>query len=509
MTTANLSRRAMLRRLGAVGAAGTAAPWMLNLAALAPAQAAGGGGYKALVCLFLYGGNDAYNTVLATDSTSWNAYLGARNDGNDPVALQAPGTAPNKSSPSYNARLGGVLPITPRTAQAGRSFALHPQLAAVRDLFAGGRLSVVANVGPLVTPTTKVSYAGNLASLPPKLYSHNDQESVWMSMGAEGATVGWGGAMVDRLASQNTNPMFTSIAAGGNNAVWLAGNSVRPYSVALTGPIHLGSPDGTLYSSIVTQQTLQALTRSTRESQYFEQDHAAVVDRSINAEGVLSPAMPAQNMAPWGTANLAAGAVDPLLSYKAVDSGAATLNPIAQQLQVIARMIAARAPLGMGRQIFFVNCQGWDTHESQNARHADLMAQLNQAMSYWDTVTRAMGVDGQVTTFTASDFGRAFASNGTGTDHGWGGHHFVMGGAVKGGDIYGRFPAYGLTDGVGGFLSDDQVDDGSLLPSLAVEQYAGTLGTWMGLSNGDLQAIMPDIANFTPQSTWNLGFMSA
>jgi uncharacterized protein (DUF1501 family) len=368
---------------------------------------------------------------------------------------------------------------------------------------------VVANVGPLVAPTTKDSYSHNLASLPPKLYSHNDQESVWMSMGAEGATVGWGGAMVDRLVTQNTNPMFTSIAAGGNNAVWLAGRNVRPYSVALTGPIHLGSSDGTLYGSAVAQQTLQALTRSTRESQYFEQDHAAVVDRSITAEGVLSPAMPAQNMAPWGTANLAAGAVDPLLCYRAVDSGAAVLNPITQQLQVIARMIAARAPLGMGRQIFFVNCQGWDTHESQNTRHADLMAQLNQALSYWDTVTRAMGVDGQVTTFTASDFGRAFASNGTGTDHGWGGHHFVMGGAVKGGDIYGRFPTYGLSDGLGGFISGDQVDDGSLLPAQAVEQYAGTLGTWMGLSNADLQAIMPNLTNFTPQSCWNLGFMNA
>jgi uncharacterized protein (DUF1501 family) len=129
-------------------------------------------------------------------------------------------------------------------------------------------------------------------------------------------------------------------------------------------------------------------------------------------------------------------------------------------------------------------------------------------MSYWDTVTRAMGVDQQVTTFTASDFGRAFASNGDGTDHGWGGHHFVMGGAVKGGDVYGRFPSYGLSDGANGFTSTDQVDDGSLLPALSVEQYAGTLGTWLGLSSTDLKAVMPNIGNW-PQSAWNLGFLNA
>jgi uncharacterized protein (DUF1501 family) len=507
MTNLNLSRRAALRRLGTIGAAGAATPWLMNLAALAPAHATGASGYKALVCLYLYGGNDAYNTVLATDSTSWSAYLAARNADTSPIALAAPGTAPNKTSIVYNARLGGVLPITPRTTQSGRTFALHPQLAAVRDLFAAGRVAVVANVGPLVQPTLKADVTGNLAMLPPKLFSHNDQQSVWQSMGAEGTTVGWGGAMADRLASQNTNGLFTSISTG-SNAVWLSGNTVRPYSIALSGAIHLGSPDGTLFSSAVAQQTLQSLTRSTRETQYFEQDHAAVAGRSMDAEAILAPAMPAQNAAPWGTPNLAVGAIDPLLCYKAVDTGATTLNPITAQLQVVARMIAAHSSLGMGRQVFFVGCPGFDTHESQNARHADLMAQLAQAMSYWDTVTRSMGVDLQVTTFTASDFGRAFASNGDGTDHGWGGHHFVMGGAVKGGDIYGRFPTYGLTDDHNGFTSNDQLDDGSLLPAIPVEQYAGTLGTWLGLADTDLRAVMPNIANW-PQSTWNMGFLNA
>ena len=506
MTTPNLSRRSALRRLGSIGAASAAAPWMMNLAALAPAQAAGSGGYKALVCLFLYGGNDAYNTVLATDTTSWNAYLAARNSDTSPVALAAPGTIAVKNSNNYNLRLGGVLPITPKTAQSGRTFALHPQLAAVRDLFNAGRVAVVANVGPLLQPTKKTDIA-NVSLLPPKLQSHNDQESVWQSMGAEGTTVGWGGAMVDRLANQNTNGIFTSISTG-SNAVWLAGNTVRPYSIALTGAIHLGSSDCTLYSSAVAQSALESLVRSTREPQYFEQDHAAVAARSMQAEAVLAPAMPAQQQLPWGTPNLADGALDPLLCYKNVDTGALQVNPITQQLQVVARMIQAHSSLGMGRQVFFIGCDGFDTHDTQNERHADLMAQLAQALSYWDTVTRTMGVDQQVTTFTASDFGRAFASNGDGTDHGWGGHHFVMGGAVKGGDIYGTFPKYGLTDDNNGFTSDDQLDDGSLLPQIPVERYAGTMGTWLGLANADLKTIMPNIANW-PQAQWNMGFMNA
>jgi uncharacterized protein (DUF1501 family) len=171
-------------------------------------------------------------------------------------------------------------------------------------------------------------------------------------------------------------------------------------------------------------------------------------------------------------------------------------------------MISAHSALGMGRQIFFIGVDGCDTHDTQNTRHADIMAQLNQALSYWDTATRAMGADQQVTLFTASDFGRAFASNGTGSDHGWGGHHFVLGGGVNGGDIYGRFPMYGMSDGAGGFLSDDQLTDGQLLPAIAVDQYAATLGQWMGLQPADARTVLPNLANWQT-SQWDLGFMKA
>jgi uncharacterized protein (DUF1501 family) len=506
MTATNLSRRQLLRRLGAMGAGAAAAPWLMNLAAMSPAHAANTSGYKALVCLFMYGGNDAYNTVLATDTDSWNSYIASRGNDTDPIALAAVGAAPVKGGSSFNAQLGGVLPFTPRNTQ-GRTFALHPQLSAVRDLFNAGRLGIVSNVGPLVQATTKAAVLGNTAVLPPKLFSHNDQQSVWQSMNPEGATVGWGGAMADRLASSNTNPLFTSITAG-PGAVWLAGNNVHPYALGLDGAIHIGSTTGALFSSAVAQQQLVAIMRNTRESQYLEQDHAAVVGRSVDAESLLSPALPAAGAGPWGTANLAAGANDPLLTFKAPSTGQVGLNPITQQMQAVARMIAAQSSLGMGRQIFFIGIQGFDTHDSQNTRHADMLAQVAQALSYWDNTTRAMGVDQMVTLFTASDFGRAFASNGSGSDHGWGGHHFVLGGSVNGGDIYGRFPTYGQSDGADGYSSDDQLTDGALLPAISVEQYAATLGSWMGLTSPGLMSVLPNLANW-PAASRNLGFMKA
>ena len=506
MTSPNLSRRQLLRRLGAAGAGTVAAPWLANLAALTSARASGAGNYRALVCLYMYGGNDAYNTVLATDTDSWSAYIAARGVDGDPVSLPPPGALPVKGGGSFNAQLGGVLPIVPRNAQS-RTFAVHPSLGSVPSLFAAGRLAIVPNVGPLVQLTSKTDYMHNALPLPPKLFSHNDQQSVWQSMQPEGATVGWGGAMVDLVGSGNTNPIFTSITTGGPS-VWLAGNTAHAYSLSLDGPIGIGSLDGTLFNSAVAQQQLMAISRSTRESQYFEQDHAAVVARSQDATAVLGPAYPGAGDGPWGTPNLPPGQLDPLLSYRAPSTGQVALNPISAQLQAVARMMATQSKLGMSRQIFFVAAQGFDTHSSQNTRHADLMAQLSQALSYWDATTRAMSMDQAVTLFTASDFGRAFASNGNGTDHGWGGHHFVLGGGVKGGDIYGTFPTYGVSDGMGGFSSENQLADGVLLPALAVDQYAATLGTWLGVSGSQLTTVMPNLAHWaTPY--WNLGFMGS
>jgi uncharacterized protein (DUF1501 family) len=504
----NPTRRELLRRGALLGLSQPVLSGLggfgLSLAAMGPAAAANTSGYKALVCLFLTGGNDAYNTLLATDGPSWSAYAAAREAGAEGIALAASGTPANPTGSSLHARLGGVLPISPLNAQ-GRTLAVHPVLGAARDLFAAQRLAWLSNVGPLVGPTSKAAFLAGTAPRPPKLFSHNDQQSVWQAFSTEGATRGWGGQMADRVLAGNTRSMFTSISLTGN-AVWLSGQTARQYQLSPTGAIHIGGSDGKLFNSSTVQQKLLSVMRGGRNNSVAEREHAAVVARSVDAEALLAGALPGTGAGPWGTAGLGAGQIDPLLAYKDPETGVTTLNPTAQQLQAVARMIAARSTLGMSRQVFFVGIGGFDTHDTQQQRHTRLMAQLNHALAYFDGVTTRMGVDDLVTTFTASDFGRTFAANGDGCDHGWGGHQLVMGGAVRGGDIYGKLPVYGSADGKGGFTSNDQLDAGALLPTTSVEAYAATLGKWFGLTDSELLAVLPNLANWNV-SQRNLGFM--
>ncbi len=502
------TRRELLRRGALLGLSQPVLSGLggfgLSLAAMGPAAAANTSGYKALVCLFLFGGNDAYNTLLATDSESWNAYCAARQSGTEGIALAAPGVPP-KSSASLHARLGGVLTIDPFNAQ-GRSLAVHPVLTGVRELFGAQRLAFVSNVGPLSGPTTKAGFLAGTAPRPPKLFSHNDQQSVWQAFSTEGATRGWGGQMADRVLSGNGRAMFTSVSLNGN-AVWLSGQAARQYQLSPAGSIHVGGADGKTFNSSTVQETMLSIMRNARSTSVAEREHAAVVGRSVEADALLRGTLPAVGAGPWGTGGLAAGAVDPLLQFKDPETGALMVNPAAQQLQAVARMIAARSALGMSRQVFFVGLGGFDTHDTQQQRHTRLMAQLNHALAYFDNVTTQMGVSELVTTFTASDFGRTFAANGDGCDHGWGGHHIVMGGAVRGGDVYGQLPVYGLSDGKGGFTSDDQLESGALLPSTSVEAYGATLGKWFGLSDSELLAVLPNLKNWNLGQR-NLGFMA-
>jgi uncharacterized protein (DUF1501 family) len=495
----NPTRRALLRQGTALALARPAMAGLgglgLSLAAMAPAAAANTNGYKALVCIFLYGGNDAYNTLLATDSSSWTAYNAARETSGEGIALAAPGTPPGQGP--LHARLGGVLAINPLNAQ-GRTVAVHPAMGAVRDLFAAQRLAFVSNVGPLSGPTTKEAYLAGTAPRPPKLFSHNDQQSVWQSFGTEGsnAGTGWGARMADLLLAGNSRAMFSAVSLHGNSP-WLAGRSVRGYQMSTSGAIRIGDSSGKSFNSALVQQKMLALMRSTRNNSVLEREHAAVVGRSIEAEGLLAGALPGANAGPWANG----------LQFQDPDTGVMQDNPLALQLQAVARMIAARTALGMGRQVFFVGLTGFDVHDTQQARHARLLAQLAHGLSWFDNVTNQMGVASSVTTFTASDFGRSFAANGDGCDHGWGGHHLVMGGAVRGGDIYGRLPVYGLADGRGGFSSADQLNGGAMLPSTPVDAYAATLGKWFGLTDSELLSILPNLSAWNA-SQRNLGFMA-
>jgi len=509
------SRRIFLRHASAMSAlAGTAAPFALNLAALGSAAAQTSGEYRALVCLFFYGGNDAFNTVLPLDRSNWRAYTATRTQAPDPIALLYPGALPAATAPAGSPeRLGGVLQLQAGN-QRSTNLGLHPLLGSLQTLFnTEQRLAILPNIGPLIRPTTKAQYALASHPKPARLFSHNDQQSTWQALGPEGTTLGWAGRMGDILASQNARPVFTAISATGN-AVWLSGNTVKQYQVNTTGAVPLGvSSTGTLYGSADVGAALQRLVALSTSAHPFDADVGAVARRSIDAEAILRTALRAPSDPTFGTAP-ASGAYsannDPKLRYDNPLTGATAPNNLAQQFQVVARLIDAgiRGASGCNRQVFFVSLGGFDTHDFQNRNQADLMARVAHAMKYFDDTLGNLNARNQVTTFTASDFGRTFTSNGDGTDHGWGAHHFVMGGAVRGGQVHGRFPQLAVknTNNNNFDGSPDQLGNGSLLPQISVDQLGNTLGTWLGLSPTQLLDIFPNLGNFDP-STRNLGFM--
>ena len=513
----NASRRIFLRHAGAMGAllGPAAAPLALNLAAVGAASAQAASDYKALVCLFLFGGNDALNMVLPTDAPSWANYGAVRNQAPDSIALLAAGTVPNAGAAAGSPqRLGGVLPILPTNAQ-GRSFALHPVMGSLQTMFNNDkRLAILPNIGTLVMPTTKAQYGQNSHPKPASLFSHNDQQNTWQALAPEGATRGWGGRMGDLLASMNARPVFTSISAAGN-AVWLAGDSIQQYQVGSNGAIRMGTDsNGRVFGSADVGAAMQRIVSATRSTHVFERDMAALGARAIDAELALRTALKPAGDALFGTAPSSGNynaSNDPKLQYDNPLTGGKSFNSLAQQLQIVARLIDASSAAGVQarRQVFFVSMGGFDTHDNQNRNHADLMAKLAHALRYFDTTLGAMGARNAVTTFTASDFGRTFTSNGDGTDHGWGAHHFVMGGAVRGGDLYGNFPVLGAknTNNNNFDSSPNQVGNGALLPENSVDQLGATLGRWFGLSDGQLLDLFPNLANYNAGQR-NLGFMS-
>ena len=501
---------------GALSVLGAGAPLALQLAVSGAASAADAADYKALVCVFLVGGNDGHNTVLATDADSWRRYFSARSGGTDSLALMPVGTPilPKGATSTITGRKatatnpegwGGVLEIVPRVDQpipdgtdaTNRTFALHPFLGPLKTLFDSGRLAVVANIGPLVQPITKVQYLTRAVPVPLGLTSHNDQQSTWQSGGPEGTRIGWGGAMADRLYGSNgANTVFTAISPTGT-ALFLAGRDVGQYVVktgALPANVVVATQQGTLFGSKVGSAGLTDIIQGTTSTSSFSDDYAAVVARSMQAAGAVNGAIS------QGAATL----IPAPGNYVNPITGAQQINPLAVQLQTVARLVASAPQMGLRRQVFFVSLPGFDTHSTQNAAHADLMGQLAQALAYFDTALSNVGgsdLRGSVTTFTASDFGRSFTTNGDGTDHGWGSHHFVMGGAVRGGNIYGQYPTLGIDDT--GFSNPDMVGT-ALIPTTSVDQYGATLGAWFGVSSTDLASIFPNLGNF---NSANLGFV--
>ncbi len=491
METMNAHRRRFLRTAsvvgGSVGAA--AAPFALNLATIGSAVAQTATDYKAIVCVFFYGGNDSSNMVLRTDAASFNEYTRMRNTAPISIALLAPGTAPNlgagRATPD---RLGGVTAIVPRYTVSPENnaftYALHPSMPEVASLFSAGRLAILANAGPLVVPLTRAEYVANVKPRPPALGSHNDQQSTWQALSIEGTKIGWGGHLGDMVASQNTNATFTSISVSGN-AVFSAGESVFQYQVGGGGATAISGLSGNLFGSTTAAATLKAIV--TADNQHlFAKEYSTILARSVTAQAAFQAAF-------------ATSAVTAPTQYNQPSSGNNVNNDLAQSLATIAKIINVRSALGAKRQVFFVAIGGFDTHDNQNQNQADLLAKISHALGYFDTTLSTLGgtdMRSKVTLFTASDFGRTLTSNGDGTDHGWGSHHFVWGGAVKGGEIYGRFPQFGLN------LGDSA--NNAYLPVTSVDTIGATLGKWFGVSDTNLDTIFPNLRNFQR----DLGFLA-
>lgn len=445
-------RRAFLLRACALGATGAATPLALSLSALgaAAAQSAPPSSYKALVCVFLYGGNDPYNTLVPYDDAAYRAYAAARGD----IALARDAL--------HATALRGKTP-----AANGARFALAPALAPLAPLYESGQMAALLNVGPLVVPTSKADYISARVPLPPKLFSHNDQQSYWQALAPEGASSGWAGRLTDLFANANAQATFTGITAGGST-VLLAGRKVAGYRVGINGSTRIDLLTRDMYGSSACTALLRQLITQPREH-LMERELSRMAAQSIAADTQLRAAL----------ADVAVPG----------DFG----SPLAQQLKIVARIIGARQALGARRHVFFVSQNGYDNHTGLNDTHPALLRELGQSLAAFQQALSAMSVAGQVTTFTASEFGRTLGSNGNGSDHGWGSHHLVLGGAVNGGRYYGTHPEIAL-DGPG------FVDNGRLLPTLAVDQLGASLGAWFGAGRDDLGLVFPNLKHFDAEA---------
>ncbi len=425
--------------------------------------------YKALVGIFLFGGNDAGNTIIPFDD--YASYSTAR---------ASSGIAIPQSS---------LLKID--VPSVGASFGFHPSLTGINDLWTQGKAAVVCNVGPLIEPTNRNSYTNGTVKLPLNLFSHSDQQNEWQTSISDGTgSSGWGGRLADDSADLNVTifPPITSVAG---TPIFVSGNVERPLAIA-PAPTTLNTAlrlDG-FPSPPDNDPRYIALQQILGEDQNITLVRAAA---KVDLEALQMQRALAQ---------LGDPPVPPF-----------PLNPrttLGNQLEQVAKMISVRAALGMNRQIFFCSLGGFDTHTQQvtsaasptTGTQANLLKQLSDAMKTFYDATVALGVDSQVVTFTMSDFDRTFVPNSTlGTDHAWGSMHFVVGGSVQGGDFYGIPGSNGTVFPTLAANGPDDTDQGNgargrWIPTTAVDQYGATLATWFGVSNTDLPAVFPNVGRF-------------
>jgi uncharacterized protein (DUF1501 family) len=431
------NRREFLKSCCGLGAAGVSAH--LTRLGLVSAQAQTASPYRALVCVFFFGGNDSNNMVVPIDSVNYPLYQTMRG----PVALGQ----------------GAVLP-------AGTSgFGFHPSMTNVQRLYNQQHAAMVFNVGTLFRPTIKATL--NSTQLPRNLYSHSDQTQQWQSSDPNGGSSGWGGRLNDLIVNQNTGQLPPGVSVNGGNALFLSAPATQ--GVNFSGTFGLSTFGG----STAMNARLASLQRVLTFDSGLQLVSAAngVLENSIKSAQEINAAL----------------------------NGAPTLpvtfptTGLGNQLSEVARIISVRGALGMNRQIFFAGMGGFDNHENLLPKHAQLMAEADAAFGAFYAALEAMGVVNDVTLFTESEFNRTGNANANvGTDHAWGSHHIVLGGAVRGG-AYGTFPKLILNG------PDDAGSRGNWIPTTSLDQYAATMGGWFGVPDSDLRVIFPNLANFTPQ----------
>lgn len=447
----------------ALGAGTLAASAVSGAPSIFSAHAADTSGYKALVCVFLFGGLDNHDVILPYDQPSYDQFASLRS------SLIGQQSATRARS--------ALLPLSPATSTVlqGRQVALPPEMPLLKGLFDQGRLAIVGNVGPMIEPVTRAGFENGSARLPPRLFSHNDQQATWQSSMPEGAQFGWGGLFADAVLASGANNGSAQFATISTEEVgpFLTGRNAVPYRISTSGAAELEFLNDYYFDvreqqmSFLNSVRTQLSASSYRGNHILEQDMATAFSSGLATNTAFDAAR--QNGSPL-TTQFPAGA-------------------LSDQLKAVADTINVRSQLNANRQIFFVGLGGFDTHSGQARNLPRLLSEIDGALASFNAAMNELGLSRDVTLFTASDFGRTLAVNGDGTDHGWGGHYFVLGGAVNGGELYGSLPppAFG-----------HEADSGSgrLIPSMAVEQYAAELGRWFGLSNSELATALPNLGNF-------------
>ncbi|HEV2692713.1 MAG TPA: DUF1501 domain-containing protein [Verrucomicrobiae bacterium] len=490
-----ITRRAFLRRTAcaAMGtAAMTAAIRDLRFMNAAVAQS-NITDYKALVCIFLQGGNDSNNLVVPTVTSEYNNYASIR-------------------TPILALPQGSLQTLDGYTDPAGHTFGLHPACPELKTLFGEGKLAVLFNTGTLVYPITRSQYVGGTGSKPPQLFSHADQQTQWQtSVPDQPPTTGWGGRCADLLNSVNgTAPISLSVSLAGANT-FEVGNIVSQYAVSTSGAISLQGVSGARLAALTN---ILGLPYPNMQANAY----AGVAAHSINTGALLNTAI--TNSAPTNFFNVSFPT-----TIKTPNGGSTFTSSLSSQLKMVARLIDAgyrnatsSSPgFGMKRQIFFCQIGGYDLHTGQTnysngnpnnvilGAHANLFADLSQSLLVFQRAMEQLNLQNKVTAFTASDFGRTFPSNGQGSDHGWGSHHLIVGGAgasnsgsVAGGKTYGTFPTLAIN-------GPDDTSTGRWIPTTSIDQYFATLATWFGVNTSNLATVFPNLGRFNPA---NLGFMS-